>query len=273
MKTHLLLTGIFIFSAAYFADSQRAPAAHNKKGKKISASTSDSSDWYFKPDLNKDEKLSNIFSRTIAYRGEGFADVVQRISGTATYTVIENNPLDPVFESTGLYDGRPESTAKYAVKTNGQSTYDGKSYQDDSASGIFYNSFIWGIPPATLHEGDEWTFNISQPWELGGQGQQTVRVMQIDKLHHSITLLRRGSSEGFYDNDAKQIPLTLKNGKKVYAALTPGISTWRGYTTFKNGVVIRDELLVTRPITLKSDSLNFKGQQREYILLNAMPSE
>jgi hypothetical protein len=36
-------------------------------------------------------------------------------------------------------------------------------------------------------------------------------------------------------------------------------------------VVISDELLVTRPISLKTDSLNFSGKEREYILLNAMP--
>jgi hypothetical protein len=96
--------------------------------------------------------------------------------------------------------------------------------------------------------------------------------MQIDKLHHSITLKREGSGEGFYDGDAKQITVMLKNGEKVKINIVPGKSNWCGYTTFKNGIVISDELLVTRPILLKNDSLIFSGQQREYILLNAMPA-
>jgi hypothetical protein len=273
MKTYILLTVIFIFIAPYFAGSQTAPMSPVNKGQKRSPSPSDSSDWFFKLDLSKGEKLSNVFSRNVAYHGEGFTDVVQRVSGTATYTVIENNPFSLVFESTSLYDGRPEGKGKYAVKTNGQSIYNDKPYQDDGASGLLYNSFIWGVPPSKVHEGDEWIVNISQPWELGGPGQQTVKVMQLDKLHHSITLKREGSGEGFYDHDAKQVTVTLKDGKKVKMDIVPGKSNWSGYTIFENGVVISDELLVNRPISLKNDSLSFSAQQREYILLNAMPAE
>jgi hypothetical protein len=166
---------------------------------------------------------------------------VQRVSGTATYTVIENSSLSPVFESTDLYDGQPEGKGKYAVRTDGQSIYNDKPYQDNSASGLLYNSFIWGVPPATLHEGDQWIVNISQPWELGGPGQQTVQVIQIDKLHHSITLKRKGGSEGFYDNDAKEVTVTLKNGKRIKIDIIPRRSDWCGYTTFQKGVVISDD--------------------------------
>ena len=55
--------------------------------------------------------------------------------------------------------------------------------------------------------------------------------------------------------------------------ITPGTATWTGYTTFKNGIVMADELLVTRPVTLTTDSLHFTASEREYILLNAMPAE
>jgi uncharacterized membrane protein len=65
--------------------------------------------------------------------------------------------------------------------------------------------------------------------------------------------------------------VTTKDGKKVKMDLTPGTSNWTGYAIFKKGIVISDELLVTRPISLKADSLSFIGKQREYILLNAMP--
>lgn len=273
MKINFFLTAIFLVSASCFVNSQSVSQAQLKKHKRIKISPGDSSDWFFKLNLNKGEKLSNIFSRAIAYHGDGFTDVVQRVSGTGTYTVIENDSQAPIFESTGLYDGRPEGKGKYTVRADGQSIYNGKSYQDDSASGLLYNSFIWGVPPTTLHEGDQWEAVINQPWELGGSGKQTVTIMQIDKLHHSITLKREGSGEGFYDGDAKQITVTLKDGKKVKMDMVPGKSNWSGYSTIKKGVIISDELLVTRPITLKNDSLSLSGGQREYILLNAMPSE
>jgi hypothetical protein len=52
----------------------------------------------------------------------------------------------------------------------------------------------------------------------------------------------------------------------------PGRSHWRGYTTFHAGVVVSDELMVERPVTLVSDALGrIRGQEREYIALNAMP--
>jgi hypothetical protein len=273
MKKAFVLIAIFILPAPYFANCQTPILALQKKHGEKETSSATGGGWFFKVNLSNGEKLSNIFSRTVAYHCEEFADIVQRVSGTATYTVIDNNPQAPVFESSSLYDGRPEGGGRYTVRNDGQSIYNGKLYQDESASGLLFNSFIWGVPPSTLREGDQWENVISQPWELGGPGKQTVHVMQIDKLHHSITLKREGSSEGFYDHDAKQITVTLKDGKKVKMDLVPGKTNWSGYTTFKNGVVISDELLVTRPVSWKNDSLAFNGLQREYILLNAMPSQ
>jgi hypothetical protein len=53
--------------------------------------------------------------------------------------------------------------------------------------------------------------------------------------------------------------------------VTPCTAHWIGYTTFKNGVILNDELLVSRPVILSNDSLYFIAKEREYILLNAMP--
>jgi len=48
---------------------------------------------------------------------------------------------------------------------------------------------------------------------------------------------------------------------------------WTGYTTFREGVVVSDELLVQRPVTFVSNELSrMAGSEREYILLNAMPA-
>src|ERR1700709_376378 len=81
-----------------------------QKSKPKQKTTNSGSDWYFKPELKKGEVLGNIYSRAIAYSGDGFADLVQRVSGSSTYKVIDDNYLKPVFTETDLYDGRPEST-------------------------------------------------------------------------------------------------------------------------------------------------------------------
>jgi hypothetical protein len=142
MKLYVFLPVIFLVAAFLSADSKAPPPPHPK---------GDNSDWFFKLNVSKGEKLSNIFSGTVAYQGDGFAPVVQRVSGTGVYTVVD--------------------------------------------------------------------------------------------------------------------------GEKVKMDIVPGRSTWSGYTTFKNHIIISDELLVTRPISLKNDSLNFSARQREYILLNAMSSD
>jgi hypothetical protein len=273
MKASFFLMTVLILSVRDITNAQIQSTSKEKKHEKTKLSPSDSSSYYFTLKLSKGEKLANVFSRTIAYHSDGFSDLVQRVSGTGNYIVLENDPQSAVFESHGLYDGRPEGKGNYTVRTNGQSIYNGKSYQDASASGVLFNSFIWGVPPATIRDGDQWDAIVNQPWELGCEGKQLITVVQIDKLHHSITLKREGSGEGFYQADPKQVTVTLNDGKKITLDIVPGRSSWSGYTSIKNGVIISDELLVTRPISLKNDSLNFTGRQREYILLNAMPSE
>ena len=251
------------------ATSTYTSLAQKSKSKQKTGNTS--SDWYFKPEFKKGEILGNIYSRAIAYSGDGFTDLVQRVSGSSTYTVIDNNYLKPVFTETDLYDGRPESKGTATIEASGKGSYDEHTFVNTSASGLLYSELVWGKLPATIHEGDSWKTEIKQPWELGGPGMQTITVMQMDEKHHTIMLKREGSSEGFYDRDAQQLTVTTKDDKKIKMDLTPGTSHWTGYTIFKNGVIISDELLVTRPISLKTDSLNFSGKQREYILLNAMP--
>ena len=259
----LYLIALLIITGAYTSSAQKS---------KLKQKTGNaSSDWYFKPEFKKGETFGNIYSRAIAYSGDGFADLVQRVSGSSTYTVIDNNYLKPVFTETDLYDGRPESKGTATIEASGKGSYDEHTFVNTSASGLLYSELVWGKLPAVIHEGDSWKVAIKQPWELGGPGIQTITVMQMDEKHHTIMLKREGSSEGFYDRDAQQLTVTTKDDKKIKMDLTPGTSHWTGYTIFKKRVVISDELLVTRPISLKTDSLNFNGKQREYILLNAMP--
>jgi hypothetical protein len=226
---------------------------------------------FFTLKVNNGDKLGNIFTRTISYKGDDFPEVVFRVGGTGVYTVIDNNPLNPVFDGVFRYDGWPESKGRDEIRDTGKTNiYIGKSSVNTDGSGVMFNALIWGNPPAKLKKGDTWKVSIPQPWELGGVGTQIITVIDIDENNNSIRLQREGSSGGFYDNDAKKISIT-KDGKAVTMTVTPGTSHWIGYTTFKNGLVISDELLVSRPITLTADNLNFDAFEREYILLNAMP--
>jgi hypothetical protein len=139
------------------------------------------------------------------------------------------------------------------------------------ASGLLYNAEIWSLPPNSLRKGTSWDVVIAEPWELGPAGKETVTVLALDVAEHSVTLQREGSGEGFFDNDSKQVHLT-KDGKSYVADVSPGRSRWRGYTTFREGIVMSDELLVERPVTLTSKELgSIAGTERQYILLNAMP--
>jgi hypothetical protein len=55
--------------------------------------------------------------------------------------------------------------------------------------------------------------------------------------------------------------------------LLPGASHWQGYTTFTKGVVISDELVVTRTDTLRSnEGKEIVAHERRNMLLNAAPS-
>jgi hypothetical protein len=111
--------------------------AQKSKTKHKTANTS--SDWYFKPVFKKGETLGNIYSRAIAYSRDGFADQVQRVSGSSTYTVIDNNYLKPVFTETDLYDGRPESKGTATIEPSDKGSYEGHTFTNTSASGLLYS--------------------------------------------------------------------------------------------------------------------------------------
>jgi len=230
-----------------------------------------SSKKFFSLNVKQGDKLGNIFSRTISYKGDGFTELVFRAGGTGVYTVVDNNPARPVFEGVFRYDGRPESNYRVEVSDDGKTiSYNGKSSANTDASGVLFNALIWGTPPDKIGVGDTWTVNIPQAWELGGAGQQKITVLGIDESNNTVYLMREGSSDGFYDNDAKQVSVN-KDGKATRMDVIPGNSHWVGYTTFKNGFVISDELLVTRSIKLTADNVKVDAFEREYILLNAMP--
>ena len=264
-KVFICTLWLFCLTTVYFGYTKAEAGFLSGSQHKVNSSK------FFKLNVQNGEKLGNIFSRTIAYSGDGFTEVAYRAGGTGIYTVMNNNTAKPVFDGLFHYDGRPVSHYRIEISDSGKTVnYDGKPSTNTDGSGLLFNALIWGNPPASIKTGDTWAVNIGQAWELGGHGMQKVTVLDIDENNHSVRLMREGTADGFYDNDAKQLSIS-KDGKTVKVTVEPGVSHWIGYTTFKDGLVLSDELMVTRPVTLTNDSLKLEASEREYILLNAMP--
>lgn len=226
------------------------------------------------PSLHAGDVFGNVFSRTIALQASGFDDAVRRVSGTASYRVVDAAATPPRLRIDYLYDGRPAGSGSVALPDEGATNcYDGKCAPNTDASGLAYNPLLWGRAPATLRVGQRWTVEIRTPWELGPAGRQTVTVLAFDPASHTVSLEREGSGNGPWLGDAPQ--LTLTRGDRSYAvARQPGRAHWHGRTTFRDGIVLSDELISTRPVTLISAQLGrIEGVERQYILLNATPGE
>jgi hypothetical protein len=216
-----------------------------------------------RPVFRGGDRFDNVFSRAMAIRAKGFDDVVWRISGSGSYRVTAAGGLG--MQGSFRYDGRPESDGVVEFRNGGAiSCFNGKCTANTDASGLVYNPLQWGTPPAELHVGQSWTVDIAAPWELGTPGRQTVTVMAVDPMAHSVTLRREGQGDGAYADDVLQT--RIQHGGKTYdVALQPGHSHWYGYTTFRRGIVTSDELMVSKGLG------RIVGDERQYILLNAMP--
>lgn len=216
------------------------------------------------------QEIGNVFSRAIAFQVSGFDSLVYRVSGTGIYKVERFTPDEIVANSTFLYDGRPASTGETTIKDGGRTIcWKGNCSVATDASGVSINPLLWGMPKGKLHVGQTWDVNISIAWELGPAGKETVKVISIDPANDTITLERTGEGEGEAVNEIKK--LQLVKDKKTYAVeVSAGKAKWDGTTTFRRGVILSDELLVERPVTVTSKELGkSSGMERQYILLNA----
>ncbi|MFC5436033.1 hypothetical protein ACFPME_05650 [Rhodanobacter umsongensis] len=227
---------------------------------------------YLAPAFHAGDRFDNVFSRTIAYRASGYDESVRRISGSASYTVLDSATSQPRLHIDYRYDGAHQGSGAVEFRDGGAtSCFDGKCTPNTDASGLAWNPRLWGKPPATLRVGQSWSVRIAEPWELGPAGTQKVTVIALDPSSQRITLLRDGSGAGAYLGDKLETTLT-RGGQSWPVTVEPGRSHWYGYTTFRAGVVVSDELMVERPVTLVSDKLGrISASEREYILLNAMP--
>jgi hypothetical protein len=219
------------------------------------------------------QPIGQIFSRTISTQVSGFDWSVKRISGTGRYRLTSASKDHLLFDSEFDYDGSAPQSGITKLRLDGsESCWKDDCGQATDASGLLFNSLIWGTPPKRISVGTHWRTTISIPWELGPPGDEEVTVMALNALTGSVTLLRKGSGEGPFNNDPMQLKLTAKD-KQLSLNMKGGKAHWSGYATIEKGIVVSDELLVERGISLSSDETgNIAGFQRQYILLNKMPS-
>jgi hypothetical protein len=222
--------------------------------------------------------LSDVFAKTVSTKGEGFEEKVDRISGTADYTVTGVTAKAFVFDESDRYDGYPASGPVHDIEilrdgiTN---CHAGKCRINDQTSGVIFNPLLWGKAPDQLRAGTSWDVAIPDPWEIGPAGTEQVRVLRVDPGNGSITLLRTGRGEGMSSDDqsrekrAKPMQITTTARKTVTVSVIPGKASWSGYTTIRRGVIVSDVIMVQRHVTLVSASgEKFEGEQRSYTLLN-----
>ena len=138
---------------------------------------------FLRPDLKVGERLSDVFSKTVSTRGAGFVEKVDRISGTADYTVTGVTAKAFVFDEDDRYDGHPAPGPVHDIEilrdgiTN---CHAGNCRINDQTSGVIFNPLLWGKAPEQLRAGVSWDVAIARPWEIGPAGTEQVRVLRAD---------------------------------------------------------------------------------------------
>lgn len=232
----------------------------------------DPSTAYFGLHLQRGETITDIFSKTISIKGDGFEEVALRISGSASYSTLNPNPAAPVFREQYRYDGRSGGNETITIRGNGESyCSDGKCSVDRDSSGVAFNPLLWGAPPQNLKPGATWQVTVGQPWELGPPGTETVSVASLDPVNHVVILDRSGTGTGESNEEDAHSTHISAGGESLLVQIVPGRSHWHGQTVFQNGIILSDVILIERPVTLISKQRTFHGVEREYTLLNALP--
>lgn len=230
-------------------------------------------DDYLTPRPALGDRFSNVFSIADSLKLEGFDEAVGRNGGTADY-VLTKAPTDRdlVFHATVRYDGLSRSEGENIFRDEGTTQcWNAKCYKVTDASGLLYNAWLWGTPPAHLKVGMTWQVAIDKPWEMGPAGVQTVTVVHLDPRDRSVVLKREGIATGAFANEGATARL-VRDKQPVTFKLTPGQTHWVGYTIFRRGIVISDELLVEQTDSLEAPEVgSVKALRRRIMLLNAAP--
>jgi hypothetical protein len=129
---------------------------------------------------------------------------------------------------------------------------------------------LWGPPPDNIHVGQTWKVKVDQAWEIGPAGVESVKVVSLDPTNHIAILQRDGRGTGASQDDERGLPITV-NGKSGHASVEAGPSHWTGQIIIRAGIVLSDEILVERNVTLKSEFGTFSGEERVFTILSAAP--
>jgi hypothetical protein len=221
--------------------------------------------------LSKDQSFADVFSKTMEIRGTGFENYAGRFSGTESYKVLDPDPAKPTYDTQSPAFDKPDYHAIATLADGGQDWCEqGKCSINRQTSGPSFNPLLWGMPTGDLKVGQTWTVSVSEPWEIGPAGSETVRVVSLDPAEGIVTLEREGSGTGKSQDDEHKLSITVK-GNKLEATVVAGPSTWSGRTTIQHGLILNDEILIRRPVTLHTQAGDFAGEETEYTLLNLMP--
>ena len=249
-----------------------APAGANSEPDK-SAAASQPTSTYLEPALKTGQAYTDLFARVQTLRIEGFDEKKGYISGMGTYVVsADSTPKDLKFALSYQYHGTPPDAGPAEIRDGGRTEcLKGKCEESRDASGLVYNPSVWGVAPEKMKVRDQWTVNLTEPWELGPAGHQTVTVVAADPIAGMLTLKREGEGDGRLPEDPTQMHIT-KDGKTFLVNFVPGHSHWLGQTTFKSGIIVSDEIMVYRTVSLSSAELgNVSGIFHEYTLQSLSP--
>jgi hypothetical protein len=231
---------------------------------------------YLDPHFTVRQRIGNVFSKSISYWGDNIDETVKRVGGSVLYVVTDASADGATFNMTIHYDGRGIQAEAAKVRNRGREVCwvkEGKCspYLDDS--GVVYDAFLWGEPTGVLAPGMSWKVTLAMPWELGPAGIQTVTVMSTDPVNEVVTLKREGSGAGLFADDPKEIKIK-QHGKEYTVAVAPGVAHWVGFTVFRRGLTVSDELLETRPLIISSAEFGrAEITERQFTLLNEAPAQ
>lgn len=229
---------------------------------------------FLQPHLKVGERLLHVFSRAISIEGSGFKEIVERVSGTDESIIDAVGRRGTMVHGDYRVDGHPPGSDRIRITADGTSICRGSHCMvDHETSGMLFNPLLWGHPPQDLNAGSTWTATIAEPWELGPPGTETVRVVRLDAVHHTIVLLRQGHGHGpsLHDQHTKSLAITTSEGDTLETALVPGETRWTGRTIVRDGIIVADTIMVERHVTLvAADGRKFGGEQRAYTLENLL---
>lgn len=224
------------------------------------------------PRLHLGDTLATVLSYNVSFNAKGYDGIATHSSGTAAYVVTNPAPDSIAFHVTSVADGYGEFPAQVVYKPGRHvRCVDGACQDYTDASGVLYNPVMWGDAPSALCNGATWTVQLRMPWGVGPVGSQRVTVVRVDTTARVAWLRRDGAGTGAFAHDDDTLTLH-KKGKAYRVRIVPGAATWTGYTIFRDGVVIADELIVDRQDVLVSPTLGrIQAHERQTMLFDATP--